>query len=458
MDFEPRQVKTNKKSSSVIKKVKLGPGSFRNNEERQRVLNLQQQIESKEEELNKVREQLARNDETDISAAQLELNHLQSAFDIVKNKCDAKLLPTVEKYNRARSIYEGILNAVRSFQNSAKERDQSVISMQERVKVLSSELDTPDLVKYDETPVYPLLKNVSDIQTEIDTSELNSQMAALQEKMVNHINTTLAKQLKEAKDRELRAQRRTQTALEESGQMFEQPPPVIDHDWVMAKHKMEKLKIILEDAKRSNDYLKETAEKINAGNKLTQEELDKCKAELKDLAKYFPEAPHVDGPKKGDGVSRGDLTIIEAEKDMSDVLLTVAKAKQKITKSTLEKLKAKLAEMPNVLEKYQQDLEQTKIERENVENALLKATSLKAELTSRRQFAEEEKSLLIERIENQKKELERIEQETENVNKTIERQKTIMMLNEQLANLKNTDFDRLTSTLSNLINIKSRLD
>lgn len=458
MEMEPRQVKKTKKSASVIKKVKLGPGSFRNDEERQRVLNLQQQIEAREEELNKVREQLARNDETDISAAQLELNHLQSAFDIVKSKCDAKLLPTVEKYNRARSIYEGILKAVDSFQKSAKERDNSVISMQDRIKVLTSELDTPDYVKYDETPVYPLLKSVSDAQTDIDTNELNSQMSALQEKMINHINTTLSKQLKESKDRELRAQRRTQITLEESGQLFEPQGMIIDHEWVMAKHKMEKLKIILEDAKRSNEYLKETAEKINAGNKLTQEELDKCKAELKGLAKYLPEAPHQDGPKKGEGVSRGDLTIVEAEKDISDVLLTVAKAKQKITKSTLEKLKAKLAEMPNVLEKYQQDLEQTKIERDNVENSLLKATQLKAELLSRKQFAEEEKSLLIERIEEQKKELERVQQEKENVEKVIERQKTIMMLNEQLVNLKNTDFDRLTSTLSNLINIKSRLE
>ena len=94
MDIEQRRIKTNRKNSGVIKKVKITPSMVGSEEEKQQVANLQKEILSKEEELNKMRELLSRNDETDITGTQRELNHLQSAFDIVQAKCDAKLQPT----------------------------------------------------------------------------------------------------------------------------------------------------------------------------------------------------------------------------------------------------------------------------------------------------------------------------------------------------------------------------
>ena len=458
MDLEQRRIKTNRRNASVIKKVRITPGMIGTEEEKQQVTNLQNEILSKEEELNKMRELLARNDETDITETQRELNHLQNAFDIVQAKCDAKLQPTIEKYNKTKSMYEGILRAVESYKDSARERDSSVEAMQKRIHAISSEMDAPEVVTYDETPTYPLLKNVSSVQTDIDKLTLNTQLSALQEKTINQINTSLAKQLKEAKDREARAKARMEKAIDDKGKFLNKKPEEITHEWVMAKHKHEKLKIIMEDAKRSVQFLKETAEKINAGNKLTQEELAKMRAELKDLAKYLPTAPHSDAPKKGDGVSRGDLTTIEAQKDMHDVLLTIERSKVKITKSTLDKLRAKLAEMPDVLEKYKDDLEQTKIERQNTEDTLTKALQLRAELLSRITFAQQEKELLIQRIEEQKQELQKIEQAIDDENKKIEKQQTIMKMNEQMTKLKTMDFDRLTSTISDLIQTKSKLE
>ena len=457
MDLDPRRIKTNRNNASVIKKVKISPGMIGNEEERQQVTNLQNELLSKEEELNKIRERLARNDETDITETQRELNHLQNAFDIVQAKCDAKLQPTIEKYNKTKSMYEGLLRAMESYRDCAQERDNSVELMQKRIHGVSSEMDPPEVVQYDETPTYPLLSNVSSVQTEIDKLTLNTQLSALKEKTITQINTSLARQLKEAKDREDRARQRSQKAIEEKGRFVHQGEEEITHEWVLAKHKNEKLKIIMEDAKRSVAFLRETAEKINAGNKLTADELAKMKAELKDLAKYLPSAPHSDAPKKGDGVSRGDLTIIEAQKDMHDVLLTIERSKVKITKSTLDKLRTKLQEMPSVLEKYQDDLEQTKIERQNTEDTLIKTTQLRAELLSRIKFAEEEKSLLIERIEEQKKELQSIEEATQEEYRKIEKQQTIMQMNEQMTKLKTMDFDRLTSTISDLIQTKNKL-
>lgn len=457
MDIEQRRIKTNRKNSGVIKKVKITPSMVGSEEEKQQVANLQKEILSKEEELNKMRELLSRNDETDITGTQRELNHLQSAFDIVQAKCDAKLQPTIEKYNKTKSAYEGILRAVEAYQKSAKERDSSIETMQKRIHAISSELEAPEVVPCDESPAYQLLKDVSSVQTDIDKITLNSQLSALKEKTITQINASLSKQLKESKDREERAAMRTKRVIDEQEKFLQQSPQVIDHDWVLAKHRMEKLKIIMEDAKRSIEFLKETAEKVNAGNKLTQDELAKMKAELKELNKYLPTASHDDGPKKGDGVSRGDLTVIEAQKDMHDVLLTIEKAKAKIIKSSLDKLKAKLQEMPAVLERYQDDLEQTKIERQNTEDTLNNAMQLRAELLSRIKFAEEEKALLIERIEQQKAELQRIENETEEENKKIEKQHTIMQMNEQMSKLKTMDFDRLTSTISDLIKIKQKL-
>lgn len=420
--FDPRNIKITSRNSSVLKKVRIPSNSFQTEEEKRRIINLQQQILSKEQELNSVRETLARNDTIDIKEAQLELNHLQSAVDIVKHKCNKKLQPVLLRFQKAQAGFEGLKKAVLSFDDSAKERDIGVQKMQKRIEELTAALESCEFEVYDEHDITPTVREISKTQTELDKNALSSQMGSFQERMLNHLSTTLISKLDEAKEKEEKARKKFQNVASDYDEVIVKPRQIIDEEWIMAKHKHQKLKIIMEDARRSMNYLKETAEKINAGSKLTLEELNKCKLELKDIGKYLPDAQHIDGPKKGDGVSRSDLTILEAKKDMNEVLLNVVRTKTKVTKSMHEKLKLKVDELTCALEETSNEFEQTKIERVNAEESLLKANEQRSDLLSRLTFVKEEKKLLIERLEQQKKLLKEIESQTEAINERISQQ------------------------------------
>ena len=209
---------------------------------------------------------------------------------------------------------------------------------------------------------------------------------------------------------------------------------VIDDDWVIARHTMDKLRIMLEDAKRSIRFLTETAEQLSNSNKRVTEDISDASDELKVLAKYLPGAKHTD-QKMTDGVSRTDLTTMELQKEFNELKLNTGRMKTQAIKSSLDTLRAKMNEMPPVVKTHQQNLDQARIERENAENALRQAHELRAELLSRKQFAEQEEELLIERIEQQKAELAAIHKATEDARDQIQLQKTILLLNEEMQNL-----------------------
>ena len=112
---------------------------------------------------------------------------------------------------------------------------------------------------------------------------------------------------------------------------------------------------------------------------------------------------------------------------------------------------------PELVKKANESAEQTKFELENSENTLLQSQELKAELYSRKVFAEEEEKLLKERILQQQNELESIQNHTEEAKNQIQKQKAIMQMNEEMQNLKTMNFDKFTSTISNLMKMKKQI-
>ena len=64
---------------------------------------------------------------------------------------------------------------------------------------------------------------------------------------------------------------------------------------------------------------------------------------------------------------------------------------------------------------------------------------------------------MIERIEQQKAELAAIHKDTEDARDQLQKQKTIMLLNEEMQHLKTMNFDKFTSTISNLMSIKKTM-
>lgn len=452
---QPRTLKTSRNGPNVIKRAKFAgqPGS---DEARAKVGDLQKQIEVKEAELLRMKEALARSDVTDVTAAQMELNRLQAAFDKAQKMSDSRLDPVVQKLQDTQAEFESKKFRMKMFHRAAKERDQALRLMQQRIDIITAELEAPEVLASDESPIKSLLNNSQRLQHDIECTHRTKQLTAYTEKAFHHINDVLDKSLTQQRERENRSIRKNESTKQETEVRARRTQQVIDDEWVLARHTMDKLRIMLEDAKRSVRFLNETAEQLSNSNKRVTEDLADATDELEELSKYLPNAPHTD-TKKGDGVSRTDLTVMEMQKDFGEVLLDTGRMKTQALKSSLESLRSKVAEMPALVKRQEQELEQTCIERENAENSLQQAHDLRAELLSRKTFAEQEEQLLMERIEKQRVELEKIKQETEDAKAELQKQKTTMLLNEELQNLKTMNFDRFTSTISNLMDIKSRM-
>jgi len=450
----PRKVKISKKNANVIKKV--NPIASQGENSKRSVIDLQNQIQAKESELNAVREVLSRNDTTNINAAQYELHRLQDAFDNVTKTCENRLFPFTQKLQKIQAAYEGRKCAVESLKQSAKERDDSINTMQGRIDKSVSDIEPARYNKVDEVDLIPLVTEASHIQSDIDLILYKKQLNNMKLRSNNHIRESIEKYVNDIKEASERAKKRALGSKENESALIIQNVD-ISQDWIMAKHKMEKMRIIGEDVKRSIDFLKEKAEKLFENNKRTSEDINRASNELKLLSKYLPNCNHEESPKTGNGVSRSDLTVIEAQKDMLDVLVSKARIKNKITKSTLEKLRSKIAEMPSILSKVASDLSQSKIERENAEESLLRACQQQAELRARLEFTINQKDILKSRIEGFKEELLRVQNGISLGNQKIEQQNTVIKMNDELKSLKTLNFDRFTSTVSNLLNYKNKL-
>ena len=451
----PRTIRPNRQNQKVLKRVKFDPVSSEG--QRMKVKEMQNQIEQKEAELNRLRVLMARNDPTDGSAAQIELNRLQAAFEQVNKMAKAKLEPVINQLNRTQAQYESKVHKMKMYKLSAKERDDSVDVMQDRIDKITSELEAPNILPVDQSPILTLLQQTQKRQCEIEETHRAKQIAAFNEKAYTLINDTLTRKLNNQLESEKNISRKAKTARMENEARLNQPEQVIDEDWILARHKLDKLRIMLEDAKRSVKFLNDTAEQLANSNKRVAEDLAKSQDELALLEKYLPGAPHDDLVNKRDGISRFDLTVLEAQVNSLDVVLTAKKLKTKSIKSSLDTIKNKLAELPDTVKKAGQEADQTKFELENSENELKQSQELKAELYSRKVFAEEEAKLLQERIIKQKELLESIQKQTEEAERRIEKQKTIMQMNEEMQSLKTMNFDKFTSTIANLMNIKKRI-
>jgi chromosome segregation ATPase len=232
---------------------------------------------------------------------------------------------------------------------------------------------------------------------------------------------------------------------------------VIDDDWVLTRHTMDKLRIMLEDAKRSVKFLNETAEQLANSNRRVSEELTAANEELGRLRKYFPGAPHEDPSKKTDGVGQADYTTLEIQRDYGEIFLGSARTKAQSLKSSLDTMRSKISEMEDVAKEQERELEQAKIERENAEKAIEKAVELRGELQARKLFAEQEDALLAERTQQQMELLAQIKSATDEAKEQLHRQKMIMRLNDEMQNLRTMNFDRFTSTITSLMDIRSRM-
>lgn len=454
---KPHRIKTNKKNVHTVQKVSFNQLPTTNSG-RNYVTELQKQIEAKNAEIESLTMELARNDKVNMDSIQADLNRLQVAFDHVAKINSAKLDPVVQQYNQSTADYESKIFSIDLMKNAAQERYKSREKMQDLVADMTHQLHVIDFKPISETSLIQSLKLLNEQQDEIESIHTTFQFANRNNKLGTIINQNLEERLKQEEDREKQAQKRMQSLKDELNAHVGNISVVIDDEWVLARHSTHKLHLMLEDAKRSIKFLRETAEQLATNNKKTEDELNVSKEELKTLSKYFPDSDHTDISKKTPGVSRSDLTILQAEKDYNEIILGNARKKTMALKGTLESLNGKIDELSANLEKSEDEIEQTRIERENIEKEIERILNLHGELVSRKEFVIEQGKLLDQRIEEQKKILEDMKARTTSTSEEIERQKNAIQLNEEMNKLKSMNIGRYTSTLENLIKYQNRVN
>ena len=452
---KPRKIMPNKKNQRVLKRVQFP--DQQTDKAKRYILELQNLIEKKSDEISKCKTALGRNDPKDGSSALAELNNLQAAFERVNNMAKERLEPVIAQLNKTKSHYEAKVFKMEMFKKASKERDHSLDIIQDRIDHITAELDAPNILPVDYTPIHAVLQQTQKKQCEIEEIYRSKQFSLFNERSFSLINENLAKKLNLQQEAEKHSSRKAQSLRMEHEARINQPEQVIDEEWILARHKLDKLRLMLEDAKRSVKYLNDTAEQLANSNRRVADDLARSQDELAYFSKFLPGANHDELKNKTDGVSRYDLTVLEAQTNSADILLNVGKMKTKSIKSSLDSLKNKLAELPELVKKATESAEQTKYELENSENTLKQSQELKAELYSRKVFAEEEEKLLKERIIQQQNELESIQRQTEEAKNQIEKQRAIMQMNEEMQNLKTMNFDKFTSTISNLMKMKKQL-
>lgn len=424
-------------------------------ESRNLVQEMREEIEKKEIELNNLREKLARNDETDITAAQSELFALQGAFERLIKECESKLRPIQKKYSEEQATLEGKNRYCESIKESAKEREDFLKILDKRTCEAFAALENPDVPHVHEKSVLPLSKQSAHLQTEVGSLKRKLVLENHTISEMTKLNEILKRKLKQAQEEEKIAQMNLNSAKQDIEVRAKAPKvQVIDDEWIEAKRDLEYNTIMLNDANRSLNMINDECKRIENLNREYVENIRKLREELIILARYTPDEGISDnGPS-----ARSDLTKQQIDAEMGRVKIEALKAKIKNEQKKLKPIQTKLEEIPPMIEKAQKKLDELMDKRNQVEQDLVEAQQRRAKLLSEKLFGETELSAMEDRIEIQRARLKKIETDTQIANETLRKQEMIMRLNDEMNSLKNMDFNRFSSTITNLLMIKKEID
>ena len=448
---------TIRRNIKTLKRTSVNELTSNNDAAKARVNGLQQQIQAKETELNALREMLARNDLTNTESARMELNRLQSAFDRVTKESQSRLEPVLNEKNELESQLTARAKYQKTLEDAGKQRDGYITELQNHVNRILAGMDSIDVQEEKETELMPYAKGTASLETQNDSVKRTIAIKKHETDVQSGIVEILKSELSKAVDAAERAERLRKKSQAEIDVVCARPVETVNDDWLLAQQTNTKLTVMLADAQRSIKFLSDKASELAQGNKETLDELSKRKEELIDNEKFLPNGRGSKPKAKGEGISRYDLTEQEYQSDVSDVVLRVAKNKTKGLKIRYDAYRKNTKEMIETINKFEDKLTDTNIQRENAEAQLHQALELRADLLSQKTFAEAELESLKQRESNQTASIQTITNEIESMEKELERQKTIIKLTEEIGALKTMDFQRFATTVSSVIETNKQL-
>lgn len=451
--MRPMSRKTLRKASKVLQREDYDTTLPTTQEAREIVKTMRQEIEAKEAQLNKLREMLARQDETDITQAQAELNRLQAAFAKVAAECESKLRPVQDAFNKELSVLEGKKQFCESYGDSAKERRDYLEKLKQKTGTTVFNMTDPKVTIVTEKPVLPSINTLTQLQTDVGVLKRTLTLEKYSHGEMSKLNEQLKRILKSATEEDKMANMNYNSSKQDIDVRLKAPKvQVIDDDWIEAKKQLDLNQFLLNETNTALSRINEEAKKIEIQNRGIVEDSRKLREELIILNRYMPNSDTGNGSG-----SRGDLTKDQIEIDADKARIEVLNAKIKTEKGRLKPLKNKLEELPPKIQSEQKKLESLQAKNTQVEEELTAIQTKRSELISEKQFGEDQYTTMLERVDEQSKRLAEITKRTQIAEETLKKQMIIMKLNDEMNNLKTMDFNRFTSVVSNLLTIQKEI-
>jgi hypothetical protein len=149
---------------------------------RTKLSDLRHQIKSKEAELIPKKEVIARNDATGVTAAHIELNRLQSAFEQVPK------LAVVDKFQQTQARYGSRKLRMKIFHRAAKERDGSLEFLQQQIDQVAADLEPPDVPEADDWALFALVRDSQRLLNDLQIVHRTKELRLWSERAFAHIN------------------------------------------------------------------------------------------------------------------------------------------------------------------------------------------------------------------------------------------------------------------------------
>jgi hypothetical protein len=171
---------------------------------RTKVSDLRRPIESREAELIHKKEALARNDATGVTAAHIELNRLQSAFEQVPKLADSKLRPVFDIFQQTQARYGSRKLRMKMFHRVAKEGDGSLKFMQQRIDQGAADLESPDVPEAADSALLALVRDSQRLLNDLQIVHCTKELGLGTERAFAQINDLPTKQLLGSRDHQAR--------------------------------------------------------------------------------------------------------------------------------------------------------------------------------------------------------------------------------------------------------------
>lgn len=419
------------------------------------VSEMREQIEKKEAEVARLREQLERDNEVDMTKAPEELKRLQAAFDQVQKMCAARLAPFEEELKKYQAKLDGKHQYMRAMDEVAKERVDSLEPLRQLTEKTTMQLDDPKVNPIDEAPLKPLIVDGVAVQTKVDAHQRTALLDGYTEKQMEKLNEEVRRAVKDASEKEGREKRRAETARKDIEVRCKKPRVVlIDDEWVDANKRLNLDLLKLQEVNSGIKIFNDEIAKLSSENRDHNAAIAQAREELIDLEKYIP----VVGTKDENNEGRSEMVKMIAENEILKLNLMIAKSKLKVDKSRLASLQDKLNKQPATLEEKDKNLEKVRGLRVQADDVLDQSQTVRADLMSQKEFLTDQKEALRARIEEGKQKLRAVSDETAKLEAILKRQKLMIALHEEMMALRKTNLGRVAGIVSKLLEINSEMN